>query len=167
MTKAKTDWTSILREVGGDVVILRTSQRTRVAVVEYGGADLVVRKLRGKKCRTRSGLFDEFGAAWQVFYDFGENWHALDEMLHVLDDWLPAGGYVCVIEHAEELLLNPESLGALLLGFHRAGQYWSQPISDGGRFDRPARPFHLVLESSDPALDEAVAAVGVGCSRVS
>ena len=68
------------------------------------GTNACVRRLRGKKMRTKGGLMDEFAASLQFFDGFGENWHALSECLAYLDEWLPADAYILVVEGAEEVL---------------------------------------------------------------
>jgi hypothetical protein len=90
---------------------------------------------------------DEFAAALQFFLGFGENWHALLECLEYLDEWLPADAYVLVIEDAEELLCEArqDEFLALLKTLHEAGNWWSKPITDNGRFNRGACPFHVLL----------------------
>lgn len=106
-----------------------------------------VRKLRGSKMRTTQALMNEFGAALQFFDGFGENWHALEECLSYLDEWLPsAAGYVLPIPDAHQLLADQgDQLEAFLITAHSAGEFWSRPIDDNGRFNRPARPFHVLL----------------------
>lgn len=113
--------------------------------------NVCVRHLRGKKMRTQAALMDEFGAALQFFYGFGENWHALDECLAYLDEWLPADAYVLVVEGAEELLQDEadEIMAALLKTLHYAGEWWSRPITDNDRFNRKAIPFHVLLNVED------------------
>ncbi len=52
---------------------------------------------------------NEFSAAFQFFDGFGENWGALEECLCYLDEWLPADGYVVLIEGVEFLLAEEAS----------------------------------------------------------
>lgn len=108
--------------------------------------DVGVRVLRGHKMRSVPALMDEFAAAFQFFPGFGENWPALTECLSYLDEWLPADAYVLVVERADELLADDEAdIPALLRALDGAGRFWSEPVIDNGRFDRPARPFHALL----------------------
>jgi hypothetical protein len=144
-----------LLAIGPPYVLVRTTPRTMLEGFEYGGDGLVVRKLRGKKCRRHDDFMDEIGAALQFFYGFGENWSAVAEMLRIMDEWLPGNGYVLVVEHAEELFRDtPAELKTLLRVIHLAGDEWSQPVEGNGRFDRPARPFHVILETADEAFLE-------------
>jgi hypothetical protein len=118
---------------------------------------ICVRQLRGKKMQSVATLMDEFGAALQFFDRFGENWPALKEGLCYLDEWLPADTYILVIESAEHVLAreNSEQFVAFLRTLHDAGEWWSRPIVDNDRFNRPARPFHVLL-NVEPADAESV-----------
>lgn len=114
----------------------------------------VVRTVRGHKMRTFQGLFDEFGAALQFPDYFGENWAAFDECLTDLD-WLgyEVSGYVIVVSHASELLADeaPGQFEDLLLLFGRVAKEWATPVQDGEWWDRPGRPFHVVLQETPDA----------------
>ncbi len=70
-------------------------------------ADYMARELRGSKMRTVAGVFDEFAAAFQFPYYFGENKDAFDECLRDLDEFVgPALGYVALIRDSSELLAD-------------------------------------------------------------
>lgn len=121
------------------------------------GLNVCVRRFRGNKMRTTGALMNEFGAVLQLFEGFGENWYALEECLSYLDEWLPADAYVLVVERAEELLGDePADLPAFLKTVDEAGNFWSEPVSGNGRFDRKSVPFHVLLNLS--ASDESVMA---------
>ncbi len=115
------------------------------------GRDVCVRRLRGRKMQTRDALMNEFGAAYQFFEEFGENWNALRECLNYLDEWLPAQAYVMVIEKAEAVLRDEDALQmvALLKTLQICGEWWSKPIDDNPPFNRPALPFHVLMNVSD------------------
>jgi hypothetical protein len=52
-----------------------------------------------------------------------------------------------VVERADELLRDaPDELRWFVAVMNDVGRWWSAPITGNGRFDRPARPFHVVLE---------------------
>lgn len=132
-----------------------------------------VRLLRGWKMKTRQALMDEFAAAFQFFEGFGENWLALGDCLSYLDEWLPADGYVVVIERTEDLLgeEEDEQSVALLKTLDDAGKWWSQAITDNGRHNRPAIPFHALLHVTDGAnnglerIEELAQKAGVAVRR--
>lgn len=60
---------------------------------------------RGKKMRTEIGLFDEFSAAYQFPYYFGENWPAFDECINDLS-WVSSDGFILVVQNAEQILVD-------------------------------------------------------------
>jgi Barstar (barnase inhibitor) len=116
----------------------------------------VIRRLRGDKMRSRQGLMDEFGAALQFSESFGENWHALKEVLCYMDEWLEGEAYILVVTRPLDLLSL--ELGDELLWFRRTveevGEWWSHPITNNDRFNREAVPFHVIFrcERSELAL---------------
>ena len=75
---------------------------------ERGLLQFAVRVVRGNKMTRLDDLFDEFAAAFQFPYYFGENYPAFDECLRDLG-WLPAKGYVLLIPDSASLL-SDESL---------------------------------------------------------
>jgi hypothetical protein len=66
---------------------------------------VAVRRIRGSRSRTLTGLFDELAAALQFPAYFGGNWNAVIDMLSDLR-WLPAGEYLFVVEDADDLLAD-------------------------------------------------------------
>lgn len=119
--------------------------------LEMGWAQsgLTVRRVRGDKMRTYQGLFDEFAAALQFPSYFGENSSAFDECLTDLS-WLPPqSGYVLVVTEPGEVLADAGSvddLAWLVRSLTRAQAEWASPVDDGEWWDRPAVPFHVVLQ---------------------
>ncbi|MEV6237786.1 barstar family protein [Lentzea sp. NPDC051838] len=88
-----------------------TSEALGEAISALSSDSAVVRRIRGTRCRTVDGWFDELSAALQFPSYFGSNWPALEDMLTDLS-WLPADGYLLVFEDAEDLLADelPEAL---------------------------------------------------------
>jgi RNAse (barnase) inhibitor barstar len=108
------------------------------------GRQTVIRTIRGSKARTTSDLFDEFAAALQFPYYFGENWDALDECLADLA-WLPGDLYILFFTDSQQLL-DQESVGQLALLFsvlENADRTWSGAERRGST---PRRPFHAVFQ---------------------
>lgn len=133
-------------------------RRRMMASYFYGrpDSDVCVRILRGEKMRTDRAIMNEIGAALQIRDGNtagGENYPALEEYLMNLGEWLPAEAYVLDVEEAEAVACDDdlEFLAALLVSVHGAAKSWSQPITDGGQFDRPARPFHMLMNYSEGA----------------
>jgi hypothetical protein len=113
--------------------------------------DATIRVLRGNKMRSCEELMTEFGAVLQFFPGFGENWNALDECLRYLDEWLPAETYILVFLRPHEILADDDSseTAQLIRVLEETGEWWSRPIVDNGRFNRPAIPFHSIFRCSE------------------
>lgn len=114
------------------------------------GLKVCTRKLRGWKMHSTQDLMNEAGAALQLFDGFGENWHALEECLCYMDEWLPADAYVIVVEGVQEMLPGDlESLKSMLITFNLAGNFWSRGVDSPERFRRDPAPFHLLLNVAE------------------
>jgi hypothetical protein len=110
-------------------------------------AGLLVRTVRGAKCRTVDAMFDEVSAAWQFPYYFGENWGAFDECLSDLE-WQDLGrGIVFVIRQPDELLADEpvEQFEIFIGNLTSAHAAYREAIARGEWWDRPPVPFHVVL----------------------
>lgn len=92
---------------------------------------------------------DHFSAALQFPYYFGENWPALNECVCEID-WMPLGrGVVVAISGAATVLSeSPDQLVTLVEILNRASDTYAQPIALGEHWDRPAVPFHVVLQGT-------------------
>ena len=105
----------------------------------------VLRFFRGKKMSTVQGMFDEFSAALQFPYYFGNNGNAFDECLTDLS-WLPATSFaLAILDSADLLAKEPTQLPLFISSFERACAQWSTPIALGESWDRPAVSFHLIF----------------------
>ena len=101
--------------------------------------------LRGRKMRTVQCLFDEFSAALQFPFYFGNNGNALDECLADLS-WMPATTYVLtILDSADFLADEPAQLPLFVDAIDRVCAQWSTPVADGATWDRPAVPFHVIF----------------------
>jgi hypothetical protein len=138
------------------------------AVSAWAAAGLAVRVARGRKMRSCDRLFDEFAAALQFPWYFGENWDAFDECLTDLSWLAPGAGYVLVItDPAEVLASSDEDLTILVRLFTAAHSQWATPIATGEAWDRPAVPFHVVLQTlslEEPRVIERWERAGAGLS---
>lgn len=136
-------------ETSPALLCLETDVRAAAGLaLGWADAGLVVRAVRGRKTRTRQALFNEFAAALQFPYYFGENWPAFNECVADLD-WISApAGIVILVCQAAQLLTDehPGDMAVLVKAIHNAGTTFGQPITDGEWWDRPAVPFHVVLQ---------------------
>jgi hypothetical protein len=98
--------------------------------------------------RTYESFFDEFGAALQFRWYFGENGNAFDECITDLS-WLALGppGFVIVIAQPADVLCDTDDGGLawFIVSLSRASREWAAPVELGEWWDRPAIPFHVVL----------------------
>jgi hypothetical protein len=125
------------------------------SICETGSNGRLVRTIRGTKMRVVEGVFDEFAAALQFPDYFGENWAALSECLADLS-WLPAAGYVVVVRDSTAVL-SEEGGGMysiLLSTLADVAKQWSTAIEQGEWWDRPAKPFHVVMQALPEGADK-------------
>ncbi|GAB6904092.1 barstar family protein [Kineosporia succinea] len=129
--------------------LLRPADERSHALAQRGWSEagLVVRVVRGRKCRTRQGLFDEFAAALQFPWFFKENWDAFGDCLADLD-WLPhQAGHVIMVKEPEQVLAeaSADDFEALVELLRLAAREWGSQAERGTWWDRPPVPFHVVL----------------------
>lgn len=128
----------------------------RAAVEASGG---LVLRLRGRRMRTDDGLFTEFARKLDFPAWFGHNWAALEDCLIDLE-WLPAPGYLLVVDDAEQVLVEEELPRVGLFGdlLTRVTEAWSQPVADGQWWDREGLEFRIVLHPGTLALADELQA---------
>jgi RNAse (barnase) inhibitor barstar len=115
-------------------------------LAEYG---ITARVLNGFRTCTVSSFFDEFALRLDFPDYFGHNWSALKDCLVDLA-WLPGFAYVLVIYQSRYLLQKEEEskTASFVRVIESAAKEWAAPISLGEDWDRPAIPFHLVLQET-------------------
>lgn len=136
------------------------------AVFRWNEAGLTARVVRGRKMTRFSGLMDEFAAALQFPSYFGENWPAFQECLEDME-WLPAGkGIVIAVADAGQVLSDEPDveLRVLIRSFARAHASYASPIADNEWWDRPAIPFHVVLQASPDSSGDLLEWLDAGAS---
>jgi len=107
----------------------------------------VCRWIRGKRCRTKDQLLQEWAAALQFPWYFGHNWDAFDECICDLG-WLPADGYILYITTSDLLLPDDEALITFLKILHDTAAYWK---ADRDFFkEKPIKSFHVVFHFNSP-----------------
>ncbi len=99
--------------------------------------------------RALEGVFDEFAAAWQFPPYFGQNKDAFGDCIDNLE-LTPGKGFVVVVVSPDEVLAGEPSheLEWLVRALNSAAAEWGTPIELGEWWDRPAVPFHVVLDVS-------------------
>ncbi len=102
----------------------------------------------GNKMKTNDSLFDEFVKVFEFPDYFGHNYDALDECIGDLG-WIDFSVGIILVKDSCTLLSKEKSdtLEILNSVFQDASREWSKPIELGEEWDRPAIPFHTVLQS--------------------
>jgi Barstar (barnase inhibitor) len=119
----------------------------RGAVVEVAAVlpktgRFVVARLDGGRMPDAGYLFYEFSDALLFPGYFGWNWNALSDCLRDLK-WLPADGYLIVVDDAPRLLADStEERQVLFRILCRAVRYWTNPL---GRPGGVGVPFTVLL----------------------
>lgn len=115
--------------------------------------ECIVRLLRGTKMHSYEGLYNEFAAALQFPYYFGENQAAFDECLSDLE-WLSGACFILAISDADQLLdqEDGEALADLLVLLEDIAREWNTPTGDVD-FRQPT-PFHVLFHFT-PARESA------------
>lgn len=106
----------------------------------------VVRHVRGTKMRAEVSLFDEYAAAFQFPYYFGENWDAFEECMCDLS-WMPSTMYVTVVHRASEVLVyDPKLFDTFVEVLANVGHEWSTVRWDARPWAPQAHPFHTLFQ---------------------
>jgi hypothetical protein len=107
----------------------------------------LLRVLRGHKMATKNDFMNEIGAAMQFPDFFGENWHAVKDLLEQLDQWMPSVAYVIYFSHADKLLeFEREELHWLLVTLQEVAEFWAKPVVNAGYLSRASVPFHVIFK---------------------
>lgn len=115
----------------------------------------VVRFLRGAKMRDASGVLDQFAAALQFPYYFGQNWAALSECIEDLS-WLPATSYLIVVLDAELVLRDAEEeLPVLAKILREACTNWPHGFDLQESWARQPASFRILLQCEKDQAAEA------------
>ncbi len=107
----------------------------------------VLRILRGRRCSDEQRLFQEWAAALQFPYYFGENWDAFDECLADLE-WMPARAYLFAITNIDGLLRRKDREFQIFMSIlDKVAAEWATPVAVDAEWDRPAIPFRVMFHS--------------------
>lgn len=115
--------------------------------------DLVSRIIRGKRCKTKEGLIQEFSAALQFpYYAINDNWDGFDECIIDLD-WLPAEKYFIFITNFDEVLTQySQDLKTFFIILKDAIIQWTKENKNNIPTQKPAAfniLFHCEPESQE------------------
>jgi hypothetical protein len=123
------------------LVVLDPGQKPDTVLATPPG--FAVRKIDGRRGRTKQGLLAEFARSLEFPADSGRNWDAFEELLASLD-WLPAKGYLLIITDADDLLVeDAEDYDTFIEIAKDVAKEWASPRH--GQDARPSIPFHVCL----------------------
>ncbi len=123
------------------LVVLDPGQKPESVLT--GPPGFAVRKIDGRRGRTKRGLLAEFARSLEFPADSGRNWDAFEELLASLDG-LPAKGYLLIVTDADELLAEDvEDYDTFIEIVKDVAKEWATPRH--GEFARPPIPFHVCL----------------------
>ena len=133
------------------------------------GPTTAIRFVRGAKSQNTTNLFDEFSAALQFPYYFGENWNAFNDCISDLD-WLNCEFCVVVIFNSDRMLIDEdksefETLMKILLEARARRTESLQSVDDVLK----DLPFYVVLQCdarSIEVLRERLTAAEIAFKRV-
>lgn len=156
----KLTWEQIvLSNKGGFYLIITEESEIDISIEkslhEYDPNN-ILRILRGVRCQTLPGLFQEFAAALQFPYYFGNNWFALFDCITSLNyPPVKINSYTIVITNFDKVPVE---------GFHEPASgirnellnLLKQTVKNWGKVNefRPATPLHIVLHCE--AKNEAI-----------
>jgi hypothetical protein len=110
----------------------------------------VVRVVRGSKMKRVQDLFNEFSAAFQFPFYFGENWPAFAECLLDLE-WLPGEAYTVLISETTVLLSDDDSrdLATLMRILDNVCSSWARKITRLSTDKVKPTPFHVLFHADE------------------
>jgi RNAse (barnase) inhibitor barstar len=115
-----------------------------------------VRFLRGKKMTDLDSLFNEFAAALQFPYYFGENWAAFDECLADLE-WIRADAFILIVFDLNSVLSREDEgqFATLIDILQKVAEEWSRPVDTVEAWARPSKAFHVIFQVAPCDLEDA------------
>ncbi|WP_446216274.1 barstar family protein [Micromonospora sp. IBHARD004] len=124
------------------LAVCSRSALVELAAVLPATGRFVVARLDGTRMTDAGHAFYEFSDALLFPGYFGWNWDALSDCLRDLN-WLPADGYLIVVENAPRLLSSSaEDQHTLFRILSRAVHHWANPL---GQPDGKGVPFKVLL----------------------
>jgi hypothetical protein len=120
------------------VYLIDAADRERVLRHDAFPSEFAVAVLDGTKAGTRAGFFQEIARALQFPDYFGRNWDAVYDCLTDFN-WLPADGYVLVLDGFDHLAMNEPGQWEIGLKVLREACAFWRPLS---------RPMYVLLGGS-------------------
>jgi RNAse (barnase) inhibitor barstar len=137
---------SLLRPKAPWVVEANLASDSVQGSIREAGQSGVVVEVDSADALTLDAFFVAISSAFEFPDYFGNNWEALKDCLTDLD-WLPSDAYLLIFRNSERLFANQVAERASFLRImNLAAEEWSIPITSGEWWDRPAIPFHVILD---------------------
>ncbi len=107
-------------------------------------------ELDGSRMKNVSELYDEISSRLKLPGYFGRNLNALSECL-TDSDLLEGTGFIFFITSGESLLVEsePKVLKGFIDTIYAVCREWAMPVDSGQAWDRPATPFHVIIQCAD------------------
>lgn len=133
------DWEKFLADpYSGPVISPAENESSSGALSAVSELGFFAARLDGSLLKTKADILDAFASAFEFPAYFGKNWDALADCLTDLSDWLPAEGYLLIVENAGEIEKSlPDDWKILLEILNSAGDWWK----------KQKIPFKVVLKS--------------------
>ncbi len=98
--------------------------------------------------QTFDAFYDEIYKKFHAPDYAGKNFNALRDILTDLSWLINRSRYIVFFQNAEEILIKEQenALQGFLEILEAVGSKWSQPVKKGEAWDRPAMPFHSILQ---------------------
>lgn len=98
--------------------------------------------------QTLDAFYDKIYKKFHAPAYAGKNFNALRDILTDLSWIINRSRYVVFFQNAEEILIKGQAnaLQGFLEILEAVGREWSQPVQQGEAWDRPAMPFHSILQ---------------------
>jgi hypothetical protein len=110
------------------VYLIDAAERERVLRYDAFPSEFAVAVLDGNKAGTRAGFFQEIAGALHFPDYFGRNWDAVYDCLTDFN-WLPAAGYVLVLDGFDHLAMNEPGQWEIGLKVLREACAFWRPLS--------------------------------------
>ncbi|MBV1832055.1 barstar family protein [Komagataeibacter sp. AV436] len=112
----------------------------------YNSYDPVI--LSGSLMQTLDAFYDEIYKKFHAPSYAGKNFNALWDILTDLSWLINRSRYIVFFQNAEVILIKEQekALQGFLEILEAVGREWSQPVQQSEWWDRPAMPFHSILQ---------------------
>ena len=129
------------------IVATRSEIEPKILAWMHNNPKISVFFLDGSQMQSLNDFFNELIRGYSLPDYFGRNFNALDECLND-ESVLDGTAFLTVIFNADKILTKDchDRFELFLDVLTRAGDDWAVPINVGEAWDRPAKPFHVIMQ---------------------